>query len=120
MTAVCVDDDALMLAQTVSCCRAHRLLTDVQAFTSSPEALAWLKDHPADLALLDINMPDMNGLDATRIIKEVNHDMPIVALSAYAFEENIREAKEAGCDEFMAKPFRVEDLLDVVRKYVGE
>ena len=42
MTAVCVDDDALMLAQTVSCCRAHRLLTDVQAFTSSPEALAWL------------------------------------------------------------------------------
>ena len=62
MTAVCVDDDALMLAQTVSCCRAHRLLTDVQAFTSSPEALAWLKDHPADLALLDINMPDMNGL----------------------------------------------------------
>ena len=46
MTAVCVDDDALMLAQTVSCCRAHRLLTDVQAFTSSPEALAWLKDHP--------------------------------------------------------------------------
>ena len=48
MTAVCVDDDALMLTQIVSCCRAHRLLTDVQAFTSSPEALAWLKDHSVD------------------------------------------------------------------------
>ena len=62
MTAVCVDDDALMLAQTVSCCRAHRLLTDVQAFTSSPEALEWLKDHPADLALLD------DGLNVKRVI----------------------------------------------------
>jgi len=50
----------------------------------------------------------------------VNHDIPIVALSAYAFDENIREAREAGCDEFMAKPFRVEDLLDTVQKYVKE
>ena len=71
-------------------------------------------------AVMDIRMPDMNGLDATRIIKEVNHDIPIVALSAYAFDENIREAKAAGCDEFMAKPFRVEDLLDMVKKYVKE
>jgi CheY-like chemotaxis protein len=84
------------------------------------EAVTLSEDEHPNLILMDIRMPDMNGLDATRIIKEVNHDMPIVALSAYAFEENIREAKEAGCDEFMAKPFRVEDLLDVVRKYVGE
>lgn len=84
------------------------------------EAVTLSEDEHPNLILMDIRMPDMNGLDATRIIKEVNHDMPIVALSAYAFEENIREAKEAGCNEFMAKPFRVEDLLDVVQKYVGE
>ena len=71
-----------------------------------------------DVVFSDIRMPDMNGLDATRIIKEVNHEIPIVALSAYAFDENIREAKAAGCDEFLAKPFRVEDLLDTVGKYV--
>ena len=70
------------------------------------------------MILMDIRMPDMNGLDATRIIKEVNREIPIVALSAYAFDENIREAKAAGCDEFLAKPFRVEDLLDTVEKYV--
>ena len=62
----------------------------------------------------------MNGLDATRIIKEVNHNTPIIALSAYAFEENIHEAKLAGCDEFMAKPFRVENLIEVVRKYLDD
>ena len=60
----------------------------------------------------------MNGLDATRIIKEVSPEVPVVALSAYAFEENIRDAKAAGCNEFMAKPFRVEDLIDMVEKYV--
>ena len=69
---------------------------------------------------MDIRMPEMNGLDATRIIKEVNHDMPVIALSAYAFEENIREAMDAGCDDFLAKPFRVEDLLDIVNKYIRQ
>lgn len=84
------------------------------------EAVTFCEDEHPDLILMDIRMPDMDGLDATRIIKEVNHDIPIVALSAYAFEENIREAKAAGCDEFMAKPFRVEDLLDMVQKYIKE
>lgn len=75
------------------------------------------EEHPS-MILMDIRMPGMNGLDATRIIKEVSHTTPVVALSAYAFEENIREAKAAGCDEFMAKPFRVENLIEMVKKYV--
>ena len=82
------------------------------------EAVTYCEEENPDLVLMDIRMPDMNGLDATRIIKEVRHDLPVVALSAYAFDENIREAKAAGCDEFMPKPFRVEDLIDLVEKYV--
>lgn len=76
-------------------------------------------EHP-DLILMDIRMPQMNGLDATRIIKEVNHHVPIIALSAFAFEENINEAMAAGCDEFLAKPFRVEDLIDLIDKYLNK
>ena len=75
------------------------------------------EEHP-DLILMDIRMPGMNGLDATRIIKEVNPETPIIALSAFAFDENIREAKAAGCDEFMAKPFKVEDLIEVIKKHI--
>ena len=81
------------------------------------EAVTICEDEHPDLILMDMRMPDMGGLDATRIIKEVNHDIPVVALSAYAFEDNIREAKAAGCDEFLAKPFKVEDLIDTVQKY---
>jgi CheY-like chemotaxis protein/nitrogen-specific signal transduction histidine kinase len=82
------------------------------------EAVQFNEDEHPDMILMDIRMPGMNGLDATRIIKEVSHNTPVVALSAYAFDENIREAKAAGCDEFMAKPFRVENLIEMVKKYV--
>ena len=84
------------------------------------EAVTLCEDEHPNLILMDIRMPDMNGLDATRIIKEVNRNIPIIALSAYAFDENIKEAKEAGCDDFMAKPFRVEDLLDRIHKFLNK
>ena len=84
------------------------------------EAVTIFEEEKPDLILMDIRMPEMNGLDATRIIKEVNPSTPVVALSAYAFEENIREAKMAGCDEFMAKPFKVENLIDMVKKHLDE
>ena len=83
------------------------------------EAVNINEDEKPDLVLMDIRMPGMNGLDATRIIKEVSQT-PVIALSAYAYEDNIRNALEAGCDEFMAKPFKVENLIEVVKKYLGE
>lgn len=84
------------------------------------EAVTFCEDEHPDLILMDIRMPEMDGLDATRIIKEVNPDVPIIALSAYAFEENIRKAQAAGCNGFLSKPFRVEDLLDKIHNYLTE
>lgn len=84
------------------------------------EAVTFCEDEHPDLILMDIRMPEMDGLDATRIIKEVNPDVPIIALSAYAFEENIREAQAAECNGFLSKPFRVEDLLDKIHNYLTE
>ncbi|MBR4898795.1 MAG: response regulator [Prevotella sp.] len=82
------------------------------------EAVTINEDEKPDLILMDIRMPEMNGLDATRIIKEVSPETPVIALSAFAFEENIKEARAAGCDEFMAKPFRVEDLIETIDRYM--
>lgn len=113
---VAEDEDSNYELVKIVLSKRYRLVRAVNGI----EAVTFCEDDRPDMILMDIRMPDMNGLDATRIIKEVNHDIPIVALSAYAFDENIREAKAAGCDEFMAKPFRVEDLLDVVKKYVKD
>ncbi len=114
LVLVAEDEDSNFELVRIVLSKRYRLLrarNGIEAVTYCEE------DHP-DLVLMDIRMPDMNGLDATRIIKEVNSDIPVVALSAYAFEENIREAMSAGCDDFLAKPFRVEDLIDMVEKYV--
>ena len=113
---VAEDEDSNYELVRIVLAKRYRLLrakNGIEAVTYSED------EHPA-LVLMDIRMPDMSGLDATRIIKEVNPDIPVVALSAYAFDENIREAREAGCDEFMSKPFRVEDLLETVQRYVHE
>jgi CheY-like chemotaxis protein len=83
------------------------------------EAVTMNEDEHPDLILMDVRMPEMDGLDATRIIKEVDSKVPIIMLSAYAFPENIREAKAAGCDEFMAKPFNVEDLIEKIEHFIG-
>ncbi len=84
------------------------------------EAVTMNEEEKPDLILMDIRMPEMGGLDATRIIKEVSPETPIIALSAYAFEDNIKEAKEAGCDEFMPKPIKVEDLIELISRYIGQ
>ena len=113
---VAEDEDSNYELVRIVLAKRYRLLracNGIEAVTYCEE------EHPA-LVLMYVRMPDMSGLDATRIIKEVNPDIPVVALSAYAFDDNIREAREAGCDEFMAKPFRVEDLLDTVQRYVDE
>jgi CheY-like chemotaxis protein len=116
MILVAEDEDSNYELVRIVLSKRYRMMRAVNGI----EAVTLCEDEHPDLILMDIRMPGMNGLDATRIIKEVNHDVPVVALSAYAFDENIREAKAAGCDDFMAKPFRVEDLLDMVEKYVNK
>ena len=91
--------------------RILRARNGIEAVTLNEE------EHP-DMILMDIRMPEMNGLDATRIIKEVNPTVPILALSAYAFQDSIQEARDAGCNEFISKPFKVEHLIETIEKYI--
>lgn len=83
------------------------------------EAVTMNEDENPDLVLMDIRMPDMDGIDATRIIKEVNPNVPVIALSAYALTDSIKMAKEAGCDDFIAKPFKVDEFLKVLEHYTS-
>ena len=60
-------------------------------------------EHP-DLILMDMKMPIMGGIEATRMIKVTHPDIPIIAVTANAFDSDRQNALEAGCDDFLSKP----------------
>jgi CheY-like chemotaxis protein len=76
------------------------------------------KDH-IDLILMDLQMPGMNGYEATRIIKLENPSVPVIAQTAFAMSDDREKALEAGCDDYLAKPIKSKDLLNTVEKYLN-
>jgi len=75
--------------------------------------------HP-DLMLLDLIMPEMDGYEAVRHVRQnpALQQIPVIAISASAFEQTRRESRDAGCDDFLAKPFRDDDLLELLARHV--
>ncbi|WP_339916327.1 PAS domain S-box protein [Yeosuana marina] len=71
-----------------------------------------------DLVLMDINMPVMNGYEASKQIKSVNPKLPIIAQSAYAIFGDKEKALQAGCDDYITKPIVMEDLLTLIYKFL--
>ena len=84
------------------------------------EAVEMVDKENYDMVLMDIKMPVMDGLEATVAIKEKHPDLPIVALTANAFDSDRQLALEAGCQDFLAKPVSSDLCLKVIRKYLGE
>lgn len=71
-----------------------------------------------DLVLMDLNMPEMDGFEATKKIKLMRPEVPVIAQSAYILSGEEKRSIEAGCNEFLAKPIRLNSLLEVLNKYL--
>ncbi|NJO91892.1 MAG: response regulator [Chloroflexia bacterium] len=71
-----------------------------------------------DLVLMDIKMPYMNGYEATNEIKKINPNIAIIVQTAYVTEEEMKKAKEAGCDGFITKPIDENELLNSIGEYL--
>ena len=82
------------------------------------EAVDIFKKEKLDLILMDLQMPEMNGYEATRIIKAEKPDLPIIAQTAFAMSDDREKALEAGCDDYLAKPIKSKDLLNTVEKFI--
>eukprot|EP01029_Cantina_marsupialis_P024232 TRINITY_DN617_c1_g1_i4.p2 TRINITY_DN617_c1_g1~~TRINITY_DN617_c1_g1_i4.p2 ORF type:complete len:945 (+),score=97.47 TRINITY_DN617_c1_g1_i4:21618-24452(+) len=76
-----------------------------------------LRNPTINLVLMDLRLPDINGLEATQSIKKMRDSLPIIAQTANAFREDRNKSLEAGCDDFIAKPFDEKKLLDTINKY---
>jgi CheY-like chemotaxis protein len=82
------------------------------------EAVEICRNQPdIQMVFMDIKMPFMNGLDATKKIKEINPDLPVIAQTAYAMNEDKSKAFEAGCDGYISKPIKKAELIAFIDRY---
>ena len=84
------------------------------------EAVDLVDSNTYDMVLMDIKMPIMDGLEATKAIKEIRPDIPIIALTANAFDSDRQLAMQVGCVDFLSKPVSSDLCIKTIRKYLGE
>lgn len=85
------------------------------------EALDMARQHRPDLILMDIQLPEVSGLEVTKWLKADDDlcGIPIVAVTAFAMKGDEEKIREGGCEAYISKPISVATFLDTVRKFIG-
>jgi two-component system cell cycle response regulator DivK len=117
-TILIVDDfdDTRLLLRTWLRKKGYRV---VEAANGN-EAIAKARDAAPDLIIMDVEMPELDGLSATRQIRKLKNsgELPIVAVSAYGADLFREQALEAGCNEYMSTPFEPDELEKLIRSLI--
>jgi len=78
-----------------------------------------VKDNPGiNLVLMDIQIPVINGCDATREIKKINPSLPVIIQTAHTMGDELQDCIKAGCNEYISKPLVIKSLLRILNKYL--
>ena len=117
MKVICVDDEPLAVEYTLKQCGQLPEISQARGFTDAREALEWLPGHPSDLAILDINMPEIDGITLAARIKQLRPQTAILFLTAY--KEYAFDAYAVHPTGYLLKPVSMEKLAEEVR-YVCE
>ncbi|MCI6118775.1 MAG: response regulator [Prevotella sp.] len=91
---------------------------EISRAVNGRDAVEKVEEGAYDLVLMDIKMPEMDGLEATSIIKSKFPSLPIIALTANAFSSDREKAFEAGCSDFLSKPVNSDLCLETIAKYI--
>jgi two-component system cell cycle response regulator DivK len=86
------------------------------------DAVNVVKRHRPSLILMDIQLPEISGLDVTKKIKADKEiaDIPIIAVTAFAMKDDEEKILRAGCQAYISKPISIVSFLDTIRKFLGE
>ena len=86
------------------------------------EALQLARDHRPDLILMDIQLPEVSGLEVTKWLKEDDalRDIPVVAVTAFAMKGDEERIRQGGCEAYLSKPISVMSFVDTVRRFIGD
>lgn len=88
-------------------------------FDEPPGGIEYLRQNGADLVLMDVRMPVMNGFEATRIIKSEFPDLPVIIQTAYAMKGDMDKAFQAGCDDYLSKPVSFKILKEKIEQFTS-
>ncbi|MEP2943246.1 MAG: response regulator [Hyphomicrobiales bacterium] len=85
-------------------------------------ALDLAREHQPDLILMDIQLPEVSGLDVTKWLKEDDElkDIPVIAVTAFAMKGDEERIRNGGCEAYISKPISISTFLETVRSYIGE
>ncbi len=113
-TILIAEDDDINFSY-ISIVLKHKLNVLIRA-KNGIEAVEICKQHPEiDLVLMDLKMPVMNGFEATKEIKSLRDDLPVIAITAYSGNEGKLRAIQAGCDDFISKPLKKDTMLEKMK-----
>ena len=112
MKVLCVDDALPIMEDTVTMCKKLPEITSVTGFTRPREAMEWLENHPVDLALLDIDMPEITGLMLAEHLKRKYPDAAVIFLTA--FPQYAVQAIKLRASGYLLKPVNPEELEEEV------
>ena len=112
MNVICVDDEPLAVEYTLKQCGQLPEIDRAEGFTDAESALTYLREHSADIALLDINMPDTDGIALAAQIKQLRPQMAILFLTAY--KQYAFDAYAVHPAGYLLKPVSLEKLAEEV------
>ncbi|MBF0610655.1 MAG: response regulator [Magnetococcales bacterium] len=121
-TVLLVEDNAIN--QVVATAMLEEMGVVVHSVNHGEEALAWLANHRCDLVFMDVQMPVMDGLTATRHWRAQEQQdnltrLPVVAMTAHVLPSDYHNCMEAGMDDYLAKPIRMEKIAAVLAKWLA-
>lgn len=110
--------------QTVVLKLLEKLGSRADAVANGIEAIKALETIPYDLVLMDVQMPEMDGIEATRIIRSaqssvLNHDVRIIALTAHTMKGDMERCLQAGMDAYLSKPIQLDELVGAIERVMG-
>ena len=114
-TKVLLVDDSLDLQFTIAKYLSKVGKASVDSALNGEEALRLADKNSYDIILMDMQMPQMGGLEATQRLRQHGCEVPIIALSANALSEEVEKGLQAGCNDYLTKPIHLRKLLDSVR-----
>jgi two-component system cell cycle response regulator DivK len=114
-----VEDNELNMKLLNDVLEAHGY--EVMSTGRGAVAVEWARQYHPDLILMDLQLPDLSGLEATRQLKADPHtsSIPVIAVTAFAMAGDEKKARDHGCDAYVAKPIVLREFLNLIAGFIG-